>query len=187
MPNQIQRSNRSDKPETDVNTAKYELITMSSEKSMQKDSRFHALDRGDRAIIEALQENGRESFAEIGKNAGLSATTVAERIRRLESAGVIRGYHVSLSAASLGYPLMAFILARPVGPDARFAKLASEQKEIVECYRVTGDVSFIARAVVRDMTHLERLLNRLEPSSSYVVTLLVLSAAFERPARVGED
>jgi Lrp/AsnC family transcriptional regulator, leucine-responsive regulatory protein len=146
---------------------------------LAKPPRFHALDRVDCAIVRALQRNGRESFAEIGKTIGLSATSVAERIRRLEDGGIIEGYGVRLSAAKLGYPVTAFILARPNGPDARFVKIAKERSEILACYRVTGDFSFIAQAVVSDVTHLEELLNYLEPAAVHIVTLVVLSTAFE--------
>jgi Lrp/AsnC family leucine-responsive transcriptional regulator len=154
---------------------------------LAKSPRFHALDRVDCAIVAALQRNGRDSFSEIGKSVGLSATSVAERVRRLEQAGVIEGYQVRLSAAKLGYPVIAFILARPKGPDARFIKIASERSEILACFRVTGEFSFIAQAIVRDVTHLEELLNHLEPASVHIVTLVVLSTSFEGvPLRVEE-
>lgn len=157
------------------------------EASLAKSPRFHALDRVDCSILRALQANGRDSFAEIGKAVGLSATSVAERIRRLEDAGIIEGYRVRLSAAKLGFPVTAFILARPSGPDARFVKIASERPEIRACYRVTGEFSFIAQAVLRDVTHLEELLNHLEPASVHIVTLVVLSTSFEEiPLSVSE-
>ncbi len=129
--------------------------------------------------MRALQRDGRDSFAEIGKAIGLSATSVAERIRRLEDAGIIEGYRVRLSAAKLGFPVTAFILARPNGPDARFVQVARERPEILACHRVTGEFSFIAQAVVKDVTHLEELLNHLEPVSVHIVTLVVLSTAFD--------
>lgn len=140
---------------------------------------FHALDRADCAILRILQENARESFAEIGKQVGLSATSVAERIRRLESAGAIERYGAQLNAAKLGYPVTAFVLARPNGPDARFVKVARERPEILECYRVTGEFSFIARAVLKDVSHLEALLDHLEPAAVHIVTLVVLSTSFD--------
>jgi Lrp/AsnC family transcriptional regulator, leucine-responsive regulatory protein len=146
---------------------------------LAKSPRLHALDRVDCSIIRALQENGRDSYAEIGKAIGLSATSVAERIRRLEEAGIIEGYDVRLSATKLGYPVTAFILARPNGPDARFVKVAAERSEILACYRVTGEFSFIAQAVVKNVTHLEELLNHLEPVAVHIVTLVVLSVSFE--------
>lgn len=140
---------------------------------------FHALDRADCAILRILQENARESFAEIGKQVGLSATSVAERIRRLETAGAIERYGAQLNAAKLGYPVTAFVLARPNGPDARFVKVARERPEILECYRVTGEFSFIARAVLKDVAHLEALLDHLEPAAVHIVTLVVLSTSFD--------
>ncbi len=106
---------------------------------------------------------------------------MAERIRRLEEAGIIEGYEVRLSASRMGNPVVAFILARPSGPDARFIKVAGERPEILACYRVTGEFSFIAQAIVRDVAHLEELLNHLEPAAVHIVTLVVLSTSFERP------
>lgn len=161
---------------------------MKSEGSLAKSPGFHALDRVDCSILRALQQSARDSFAEIGKAIGLSATSVAERMRRLEHDGVIEGYQVKLSAAKLGYPVTAFILARPNGPDARFTKVARERPEILACYRVTGEFSFIAQAVVKDVTHLEELLNHLEPASVHIVTLVVLSTSFQsRPILTGEE
>jgi Lrp/AsnC family leucine-responsive transcriptional regulator len=152
---------------------------LEKEQTVAQTPRFHALDAVDCSIVGALQKNGRESFAEIGKAIGLSATSVAERIRRLEQTGVIEGYHARISAAKVGYPVTAFILARPNGPDARFIKLARERSEILACYRVTGEFSFIAHAVVSGVKHLEELLNHLEPVSVHIVTLVVLSTSFE--------
>jgi Lrp/AsnC family leucine-responsive transcriptional regulator len=137
------------------------------------------LDRIDCSIVAALQENARTSFAEIGKAVGLSPTSVAERVRRLEQAEVIEGYRALVSAAKLGYPVSAFVLARPKGTDARFIKVAKMRSEILGCFRVTGEFSFIMNAVVRDVRHLEELLNYLEPSAAHIVTLVVLSTSFE--------
>ncbi len=126
-----------------------------------------------------LQEQGRDSFAEIGKSIGLSATSVAERIRRLEHAGIIEGYQARVNAEKVGYPVSAFILARPNGPDTRFVKVAQERPDILACHRVTGEFSFILRAIAKDVAHLEDLLNHLESASVHIVTLVVLSTSFE--------
>jgi Lrp/AsnC family leucine-responsive transcriptional regulator len=177
----------SEKTENSQNATKNRAAASKLEGSLAKRPRFHVLDRVDRSIVRALQRNGRDSFAEIGKAIGLSATSVAERIRRLEDSGIIEGYAVRLSAAKLGYPVTAFILARPNGPDARFIKVARERPEILACNRVTGEFSFIAQAVVRDVTHLEELLNHLEPASVHIVTLVVLSTPFDGvPIDVGD-
>ena len=130
-------------------------------------------------MIRALQANGRATFAEIGAAVGLSATSAAERVRRLEHAGIIEGYRARLSPRKLGYPVSAFVLARPKGTDARFIKVAKGRSEILGCHRVTGEFSFIMNAVVRDVGHLEELLNYLEPAAAQIVTLIVLSTSFE--------
>jgi Lrp/AsnC family transcriptional regulator, leucine-responsive regulatory protein len=153
---------------------------------LQQYPQFRKLDSLDIAILRELQDDARRSFAETGKTVGLSATSVAERIRRLEHEGVIEGYQVKLSAAKLGYPVTAFILARPEGADVRFIKVARQRSEILACHRVTGEFSFIAHAVVRDVTHLEELLNHLEPVAVHIVTLVVLSTPFDSvPIKVG--
>jgi Lrp/AsnC family leucine-responsive transcriptional regulator len=153
-----------------------------------KSPRFHALDSLDCSILRALQRSARDSFAEIGKAVGLSATSAAERIRRLERVGVIEGYQVRLCAEKLGFPVTAFILARPNGPDARFIKVAGGRPEILACYRVTGEFSFIVQAVVKDVAHLEEVLNHLEPASIHVVTLVVLSTSIEAaPIGLNDD
>ncbi len=146
---------------------------------MKQDPGFRNLSAVDGAILRELQSDARRSFAEIGKTVGLSATSVAERIRRLEHDGVIEGYQVKLSARKLGFPVTAFILARPNGTDARFVKVARERPEILACHRITGDFSFLAFALVRDVEHLEELLNHLEPAAHHIVTSVVLSTPFD--------
>jgi Lrp/AsnC family leucine-responsive transcriptional regulator len=149
---------------------------------------FHRLDRIDAVIVRALQEKGRASFAEIGKRIGLAATSVAERIRRLEMIGVIEGYGARIVPEKVGYPVTAFILARPKGSDARFIEVAAKRPEILDCSRVTGEFSFIAHAVVRDVRHLEELLNYLEPATVHIVTLVELSKSFDtRPVKVTDS
>ena len=112
---------------------------------------FHNLDRIDCSLVRLLQAGGRASFAELGKAVGLSATSAAERVRRLEHSGIIEGYGARVCAAKLGYPVSAFILARPKGTDARYIKVAKVRPEILGCHRVTGEFSFIMNAVVRDV------------------------------------
>jgi Lrp/AsnC family transcriptional regulator, leucine-responsive regulatory protein len=169
------------------NPAKCGCDAFCSEELVPQDRRFQAFDEIDLAIVKILQERGRDTFAQIGKTIGLSATSVGERVRRLEHLGVIEGYRARISPEKLGYPLTAFILVRPRIADEEFAKRAAERSEIVECSRVTGDVSFVTRALVADVRHLERLLNHLESVSSHVVTLLILSVTFERPVIVGDQ
>ena len=119
----------------------------------------------------------------------MSSQSVGERVRRLEDEGVIEGYHAAISAKKLGYAVNAIILARPIGPDERFAEMVAKLPEILECHRVTGDVNFVTRAVATDIEDLERILEHFEPICSYVLTMVVLSTTFSRsvPVSVGEN
>lgn len=151
---------------------------------MRSDDCVYGLNFTDAAIIRILQEHARESFASIGKAVGLSPSSVGDRVHRLEEDGIIQGYHAVVSLPKLGSKLTAFILARPLGPDAPFARRAAELPEILECFRVTGDVDFVIRAVLGNMEHVERILDHLEPVARSVQTLMVLSTSFRRLAQV---
>jgi Lrp/AsnC family leucine-responsive transcriptional regulator len=140
---------------------------------------MYDLDDVDAALVGLLQEHAREPFAKIATRINLSATSVAERVHRLEADGVILGYHADVAPARVGYPVTAFLLIQPNGPDSRFAALAQTRPEILECHRVTGHVSFIARAVLRDVKHLEEVIDYLAQSSQ-IVTLIVLSSTIEQ-------
>jgi Lrp/AsnC family transcriptional regulator, leucine-responsive regulatory protein len=119
------------------------------------------LDPTNRQLIEALQADARLSLAELGRRVGLTAPAVGERLGRLEEAGVIRGYHADVDPRALGYDLSVILRIRP---DPRMipkvAELAQRTPEVTECHRVTGDDCFIMRLTVRDVTHLEELIDR---------------------------
>jgi Lrp/AsnC family transcriptional regulator, leucine-responsive regulatory protein len=146
---------------------------------MAGNRKIDSLDPVDCTILEILQREARESFTRIGERVGLSSAAVAARMRQLEDAGVITGYHAEVVAARAGFPIMAFLLARSTGPDARFSAVVQSRPEIIECYRVTGEVSFVIRAVLSKVEHLEELIDYLE-QTSYVTTLVVLSVSLKR-------
>jgi Lrp/AsnC family leucine-responsive transcriptional regulator len=119
------------------------------------------LDDTDRRLLAELQADARLTRAEIGRRVGLSAPAVAERIQRLERGGVIRGYHAELDPRAVGYSLSAIIRMRPdPGQIQNAAELARRTSEIVECHRVTGEDCFVIKAHVRDVEHLEQLIDR---------------------------
>jgi len=122
------------------------------------------LDEIDTAILRLLIKDARASTAEIARSVGLSPPSVAERIRRLEDAGVISGYTLVVDPAAFGLPVSAWIRIRPVpGQLAKVAKLLGEIPEIVECDRVTGEDCFVARACLGSVQALETLIDRLIP------------------------
>jgi Lrp/AsnC family leucine-responsive transcriptional regulator len=127
-----------------------------------------ALDAVDAGLLAALAEDGRVPVAELARRVGLAAPSVAERIRRLEEAGVIVGYTVTIDPRALGLPLAAWLRIRPVpGQMNKVAEILRGLPEIVECDRITGEDCFIARAHVAAVEDLEALIDELV---SYAMT-----------------
>lgn len=125
------------------------------------------LDRYDQHILEALQEDGRISNQDLADRIGLSPSPCLRRVRALEEAGIIAGYHAMLDAKKLGLTLMALIhISMDRHTPARFAnfeKKISEIPGVLECLLITGqDADYQLKVVVRDMdAYQELLLNRI--------------------------
>lgn len=133
-------------------------------------------------ILAQLQRDARLSFAELGRRVGLSTPAVAERVRRLEDAGVIQGYEARIDPKALGLSVTAFVRIRVSGAETQARKLtalASELSEVLECHRCTGDESFILKVRVESVSHLEKLIDYLTPFGM-TSTALVLSSPIER-------
>jgi Lrp/AsnC family leucine-responsive transcriptional regulator len=115
-------------------------------------------------ILGGLRADGRIGLAELGRRIGLSAPAVSERIRRLERAGVIEGYHAHLDPASLGFPVSAVVRIRPSpGQLQRIPEIARETSEVGECYRITGEDCYLVRLHLRSIDDLEDVLDRFTP------------------------
>jgi Lrp/AsnC family leucine-responsive transcriptional regulator len=122
------------------------------------------LDRIAWKIIEELQQDGRLSWAELGRRVGLTTPAVAERVHRLEKLGVIRGFHADINLERLGLPIQIFVRLSMAGPESLVRAFQQQVKawdEVLECHRVTGSDSFILRARVVTVEHLESFLDRL--------------------------
>jgi len=133
-------------------------------------------------ILESLQNNARLSFAELGRKVGLSTPAVSERVRRLEEAGVIRGYHASLDMAKLGVPIHVLMRLTIPGGDMQISRTVTAIKELSEisrCHRITGTESFVIEAHVVSVRHLEALIDRLSALGA-TSTSTVLSSPVER-------
>ena len=126
------------------------------------------LDALDAKILHELQANARLSFAELGRRVNLSTPAAAERVRRLEDAGVITRYVALVDSARVGLPVRAFIkITVPGDRLPHFSALAQRVPEVRECHRVTGQESYILQVAVRDLQHLESVIDSLTP---YVAT-----------------
>jgi Lrp/AsnC family leucine-responsive transcriptional regulator len=119
------------------------------------------LDATDRKIIGELTQDGRVSLAELGRRVSLSSPAVAERVQRLERAGVITGYRAEIDPRTLGYQLTAIVRIKPApGQLARIPDLAAEIAQIGECHRITGEDCFYLKIYLRSIEELSGLLDR---------------------------
>lgn len=120
------------------------------------------LDATDWAIIGEVQGDARLSFNQIAKRVNLSAPSVAARIRRLEEAGVIEGYHARINPAAIGLPLTAFIqLHCHLGRCLLKTSAAENFPEIVEIHRLSGSSCSMVKVRTASMAHLSSLLERI--------------------------
>jgi Lrp/AsnC family transcriptional regulator, leucine-responsive regulatory protein len=120
------------------------------------------LDRYDRLLLQALQENGRASNVELSERASLSAPQCYRRVRRLEQEGVIRAYRAQLAPAAVGLEVIAFVsltLAREQFRQVRAVEGAIRAfPEILECYTVSGDFDYLLKVAARDLKSLSGFL-----------------------------
>ena len=139
-----------------------------------------SLDEKDWIIIQLVQSDARVSFAEIGRSAGLSPPAAAERLRRLEDAGVIRGYHAKINPERLGLGMLAIIDMRVNRAEyQRFQKAIQKLAWILECYHIAGRSSFYLKVAVPDTAGLELLIGYLSQFGD-TATALVLSTVLDR-------
>lgn len=140
------------------------------------------LDAVDARILRALVEDARTSTAELARRVGLSPPSVAERIRRLEEAGVITGYSACIDPAALGRSLAAWLRIRPVpGQLHKVAEILAGLPAVVECDRVTGEDCFVARAHVSSVAELEALIDAVIP---YAMTNTAIIQSSPVPRRL---
>src|SRR5690606_9962296 len=110
-------------------------------------------------IIDLLQVDGRMSYKELGERVGLTAPAVAERVRKLEEAGVITGYRAIVDYERIGLNLLCVIRLNSNNRSRSIDDVVRDYPEVIEAVRVTGSESHVIRARVHDTHHLEALLN----------------------------
>lgn len=142
------------------------------------------LDDLDLRLLDALQRNGRSTFAELGTLVGLKAPAVHDRVKRLEARGFIRGYAARLDARRLGFELAAFVSAFTTAEVnyERFHAAVASLPEVIEIHSVAGDESFVLKVLTRSTAHLDEVLTRLKaiPGIGRTKTTIVLTSPFER-------
>ena len=113
-------------------------------------------------ILQCLQENARESFASIGRQVGLTAPAVAERVKKMEDLGVLQGYRAMVSHALTGHQLKAIITLRAfMGKLKPFLATVVSFEEVVNCYRITGNENIVMEVVLKNQFHLEKFIDKL--------------------------
>ena len=144
----------------------------------------HGLDAIDRQLLALLQEDCRTSLVRLGEQVGLSAPSVLERIKKLETAGVITGYHALLDARQLGIDITAFIGVLINHPKLinSFENRVRELDDVLECHHVTGEYTLLLKVKTANTSSLERLISQIRSIEGVgrTETLVVLSTHTER-------
>jgi Lrp/AsnC family transcriptional regulator, leucine-responsive regulatory protein len=139
-------------------------------------------DERDLDILAALQEDARATYADVAKRVGLSASSVHDRVRKLEASGVIRGYRAVVDADAVGLPVTALVEVTPLDPRQPddLPERVEEFPEVQACFSVAGEANYILKVRTRTPTHLEELIRRLrEKAGVNTRTTVVLSIPFE--------
>ncbi|GAA5172436.1 MULTISPECIES: Lrp/AsnC family transcriptional regulator [Amycolatopsis] len=141
------------------------------------------MDALDRRIIAALRLNGRATYAELGRTVGLSASSVHERVGKLEAAGVITGYHAVVDPSTVGLGVTALVGIHPTdtAESEEVADALADLPEVESCYAVAGDEAFVVKVRVATVDELEQTLGRLRRITGVARTrtTVVLSTRFE--------
>ncbi len=147
-----------------------------------------AVDAVSRRLLAELQADGRLSLAELGRRVGLSSPAVAERLGRLEATGVITGYHARVDPRALGFALSAVIRVRPApGQLQNVADLSRRTSEVVSCRRITGEDCYVMDVEVRDVLHLEEVIDRFVVLGQTTSSILQSSPVSPRGLAVEDD
>lgn len=122
----------------------------------------HKLDKIDLKILKILQENSKITNLDLSKKIGLSPAPTLERVKKLESAGIIKSYHALVNAQTIGLSVKTFVLVslawQKENALENFIAKVNEIDEIVECYIITGEADFLMQLVCHDIPSYEQLL-----------------------------
>ncbi len=146
------------------------------------------LDRIDHRILALLQDEGRMTNVDLAERVGLTAPPCLRRVRTLEEAGVIRGYHAELDAVKLGYPITVFAMvslrSQAEHDLAAFEHHVAAIPEIRECHMLNGEIDFILKIVASDLNAFQRILTTHltpAPNVASVKTSLTIRTAKSHP------
>ena len=144
------------------------------------------MDKLDRSILSLLEADARLTYSDIGKRVGLAASSVHDRVRKLERSGVVKGYRAEIDFDKVDLPITSFVslALRPTSPNDIPAKV-SEFPLVESCYSVAGDNSYVLIVRAPSTRALEELLDALRAKVEVVTkSTIVLSTPFERRPRL---
>ncbi|MFI6604320.1 Lrp/AsnC family transcriptional regulator [Nonomuraea sp. NPDC050536] len=131
------------------------------------------LDATDWAILVEVQQDGRVPITELGRRVNLSSSATTERVRRLESMGVITGYRADVNLEKVGFAVLAVVrLKYPGNRHEPLHRLLTERMEILECLRTTGDDCYTLKVAAASMRDLERLVGELAEFGSTTTSIV---------------
>jgi Lrp/AsnC family leucine-responsive transcriptional regulator len=130
-------------------------------------------------ILAELQHDARIPFSELGRRVGLSAPAVTERVRRMEEAGIIQGYHAAVGLKQVGLPIVAYIRLNTTNYTCnQVISAAPKMPGVLECHRITGSDSYLIKVAVDSMENLEKVIDHIaaygQPTTSIVLSSPVL-------------
>ncbi|MBW7946155.1 Lrp/AsnC family transcriptional regulator [Sphingosinicella microcystinivorans] len=157
-------------------------------------SNRHIIDETDRIVLKSLQDEGRLTNVELAARAGLTAPPTLRRVRALETAGIIRGYHADLNPEALGYGIMVFAmvsLKSQAENDLRaFEEHVAGLPPIRECHMLNGEIDFILKIVAHDLQEFQRFLTAhltSAPNVEHVKTSLTIRTSKNLPGIPVDD
>lgn len=140
------------------------------------------MDYTDYKIISTLQHDGRISMKDLAKLVALSPPATAERVRRLEESGIIKGYKAIVDTIKVGKPISVFInVAMKSDKLAEFLSFAENKEEIIECFHVTGPYSMIIKAYLKEMSDLESLVGKVQIFGNTETHIIMSSPIENKP------
>ena len=140
------------------------------------------IDSIDCKLLTCLQEDARLSFRALGRRVGLSQPAVADRVRRLEEAGVLTGYRGQIDRAAAGLPITAFLRVRCTTDKFKAVqRLAHDLPAVLECHHVTGEDCFLVKVTADAMPGLEATIERFREHGETVSSVVLSTVAENKP------
>lgn len=130
-----------------------------------------------RQILAVLQENARISYSQLGRKVGLSTPAVTERVRKMEEAGIILGYHARVRPSEADRSIVAFVeLSTPADCYDRVKKRARDLDQVLECHHVSGQAAFILKVRTSSVSELEAVIAQFSPLGKTHTSIVMSSS-----------